>query len=380
MPGAGTSSTSQQQQQQSTTQPWQAAQPLLGNIINDLSATNPSVTSGQTNAYNTLTNATAGLQNNAASGQNVANSLFNYNTNPQQNTLNSAYSTEQQALSPYLSSSYLNPMTTPGFGAAMQGLNQGITNQVNDQFAAAGRDLSPGNTQALATGLSQGEGQLIANQYNTNVGNQQSAANSLYGAGSNTASGLTAQQQAQQAAQMGGLTAASAIPGLAVAPGSAQLGVATQQAQQPYTNLGWLSQLALPLGAMGSQSQGTSNTSGTSTASPLQDLQSLMSSIGSTSSNAATGASSASGLMALLSDERAKENIAEVGELKDGQSVYSYNYKGDSRPQIGLIAQEVERLRPDAVVEIGGLKHVDYGKATERSRMIGMLHELDLAA
>ena len=366
MPGAGTSSTQQQQTQQSTTAPWAAAQPMLTNLIGSLENTDPNVSAGQTSAFNTLNAATSGLQNNAGSGQNVANSLFGYNTNPQQNIQSNAYSTLQGQLSPYLSSSYLNPMTTPGFSGAMSALNNNITNQVNDQFAAAGRDLSPGNTQALATGLSQGEGQLIANQYNQNASNQLGAANTLFGAGGSTASGLTAQQQAQQAAQMGGLGAASAIPGLAVAPGSAQLGVATQQAQQPYTNLGWLSSLALPLGAMGSQSQGSGTSSGTSTASPLTQIN--------------QGLTGATSLMNLLSDERAKENITEVGELKDGQPVFAYNYKGDPRPQIGLIAQEVEKLRPDAVVEIGGLKHVHYGKATERARMIGMLHELGEAA
>ena len=39
-------------------------------------------------------------------------------------------------------------------------------------FAGAGRDLSGLNTQTLARGLSQGEGQLVANQYNANVANQ----------------------------------------------------------------------------------------------------------------------------------------------------------------------------------------------------------------
>ena len=38
-----------------------------------------------------------------------------------------------------------------------------------------------------------------------------------------------------------------------------------------------------------------------------------------------------------------------VGALNDGQTVYSYRYKGDPRTQIGLLAQEVERLHPDAV-------------------------------
>ncbi len=40
----------------------------------------------------------------------------------------------------------------PGFGDAMKTLNSDISNQVNGQFAAAGRDLSGMNTQTLARG------------------------------------------------------------------------------------------------------------------------------------------------------------------------------------------------------------------------------------
>jgi hypothetical protein len=64
------------------------------------------------------------------------------------------------------------------------------------------------------------------------------------------------------------------------------------------------------------------------------------------------------------SDENVKEAITPVGKLDDGQTVYKYRYKGDDRTQIGLIAQEVERERPDAVAEVGGIKMVDYDRAT----------------
>ena len=66
----------------------------------------------------------------------------------------------------------------------------------------------------------------------------------------------------------------------------------------------------------------------------------------------------------LLSDERAKKNIEKVGKTDDGQNIYSYEYKGSDTKQIGLMAQEVEKKRPDAVTTLpGGLKAVDYGKA-----------------
>jgi hypothetical protein len=80
-----------------------------------------------------------------------------------------------------------------------------------------------------------------------------------------------------------------------------------------------------------------------------------------------------------LSDKRAKDDIEPVGELFDGQPIYRYRYKGDARHQIGLIAQEVERDHPDAVVtdmgayreNLRGLKGVDYRRATDMAAELG---------
>lgn len=65
------------------------------------------------------------------------------------------------------------------------------------------------------------------------------------------------------------------------------------------------------------------------------------------------------------SDKRVKENIEAVGTLNDGQTVYRYNFKGNPQTQIGLLAQEVEEVKPGSVVEVGGIKRVDYKGATD---------------
>jgi len=61
------------------------------------------------------------------------------------------------------------------------------------------------------------------------------------------------------------------------------------------------------------------------------------------------------------SDIRIKENIVRDGTTHNGHNVYHFNFIGDDVRRRGVMAQEVEQTRPDAVVEINGIKHVDYG-------------------
>lgn len=64
-----------------------------------------------------------------------------------------------------------------------------------------------------------------------------------------------------------------------------------------------------------------------------------------------------------LSDRRAKENIKRVGETDEGTPIYRYNYKGDSNTVMGVMAQDVEKTQPHAVINHpSGLKLVDYGQ------------------
>lgn len=67
----------------------------------------------------------------------------------------------------------------------------------------------------------------------------------------------------------------------------------------------------------------------------------------------------------MASDERLKEEVEKVGEIK-GHNIYEYNYKGRPKGErhIGMMAQEVERSNPGAVIKTrGGMRLLDYGKA-----------------
>ena len=76
----------------------------------------------------------------------------------------------------------------------------------------------------------------------------------------------------------------------------------------------------------------------------------------------ATSLFAAAPAAAAASDIRLKENIYYTGEkTADGIPVAEFNFIGDGTICRGVIAQDVERIRPDAVTEINGYKHVYYG-------------------
>lgn len=75
-----------------------------------------------------------------------------------------------------------------------------------------------------------------------------------------------------------------------------------------------------------------------------------------------TGLAQTGGLLgaaALKSDSRLKENVTHSGEY-NGFPIYEFNYKGEPGRFRGVMAQDVERIRPEAVVEMNGFKAVRY--------------------
>ena len=68
-----------------------------------------------------------------------------------------------------------------------------------------------------------------------------------------------------------------------------------------------------------------------------------------------------SGAAGLFSDRRLKTNIKQVGVADNGLNIYSYNYVWGGPTQLGYMADEVEKIAPQAVGEAHGYKTVDYG-------------------
>lgn len=62
------------------------------------------------------------------------------------------------------------------------------------------------------------------------------------------------------------------------------------------------------------------------------------------------------------SDRRLKTDIKKIGQLPSGLHVYSFRYKWSNEKTIGVMADEVEQVFPEAVHEVNGFKAVDYSK------------------
>jgi len=62
----------------------------------------------------------------------------------------------------------------------------------------------------------------------------------------------------------------------------------------------------------------------------------------------------------IFSDVRLKENLERIGTHDTGIGIYKFTYLGDDTPQIGVLAQEVEQVMPEAVGEAAGFKTVNF--------------------
>jgi hypothetical protein len=351
----GQSSTTQTQQSQ--TAPWQAAQTMLQNILGQIGTglNNTGLTGAETGALNTLQANAA--QGNPYAGQigDYAQSLFNGGgANAQAPNVQSNLATLQSQLTPFANGSMVG--NNPALAAQLSQIQTDVGNSVNSQFAAAGRDLSGANQMAYGRGVAAAEAPVIAGQYNQDVANQIGAANALYSAGNTTANTLSGMQQNYLANQGQGVSAAQSALDAQNYGANATLAEEAQRRGIPVQALSLLAQLGTPIAQLGTQS--TTNSTGTQDMSAANQFAAIAGGIGNL-------------LKFTPSDMCLKEDIAPVGALFDGTPVYGFRYKGASAYHIGLMAQDVEKINPGAVIQINGYKAVDYRAATEASRRIG---------
>ena len=278
MGGTSSSTTSQS----ASTSPWATGQGVVNSLLGQLNPAiaNSGINGAQTGALNSIESNTA---NPYASGiQGATNSLLSGGgANNQAGAVNQNFQNYQANTNPLASNTNYDPMQTPGIGTQLSGLSNSIMSNVNGQFAAAGRDGSPANSQAAAYGLSQGLAPILTNQYNQNVQNQQGAAGNLYSAGNNTSGILSGMNQQGLSNQQAGSQLAPTALSANNYGANQTLAAEAQRQGIPIQNLGLLSQIGIPIAGLGTNSSGTSNTqnqmSGTQQfASILGGLGSLM--------------------------------------------------------------------------------------------------------
>jgi hypothetical protein len=262
---------------QSTTAPTGAGASTLQSILGQLNplVSNSGITPTQSSAINQLTaNGMAGDQF-APAIANSATSLLNGGGATSQNpnltaNLNTFDSNIGQIAGAAPGSSTVN---SPAVQAALQAANTGIANQVNSEFAAAGRSGSGMNTQTLAQGEELADAPIILNQANQDAANQVTTANNLFNAGNTTSNAITGNNQTALGNQLQGTTqASSAITAQNEGPTAA---IEAQELGQqiPAQNLGLLAQIGIPIAGLSTSTNGTSNT--TSDPSLLSELTSL---------------------------------------------------------------------------------------------------------
>lgn len=348
------------QTQQSQTAPWEAAQPMLKSILGQLSTGlgNTGLTGAENSAIDTL-------RSNAANGNPYAGQIGGYaqsllnggGADAQAGNLRGNLDAFRGQLTPYASGSMIG--NNPALVSQLAQIRDDVANSVNGQFAAAGRDFSGANQMAYGRGVAAAQAPVIAAQYNQDVANQIAAANALYNAGNTTAGALSGLQQNYLANQGQGVAASQSALDAQNYGANATLAAEAQRRGIPVQALGLLANIGVPIAGLGTQTSGT--TTGTQQMSGADQFGKIAGGIG----NLLTGFG---GL--IKSDMRLKEDIAPVGMLFDGTPVYGYRYKGAPAYHIGLMAQDVEKTTPHAVIEINGYKAVDYRAATEPSRRL----------
>jgi len=281
----------------------------------------------------------------------------------------------------------LNIADVEQFGLGMLGLSPQFTQGAAQQLGAA-REAELGQMTGQA-GLTRGLMEALSPEQAAVVGGFQAEAERAYAA----AQGVTPEQQrmyqqtaregAQAAGRVGGNAAlASEIMGREdiMARKRAEAVQAGQQAfnlaGQFYTAPGLQLLGSQPLSyQVGNQMMGLGLDAIGAGKPQLFDVGSALNIgaaqrqniVNANAANAQAQASYSSGLFqgigsAIASDRRVKTNIKVVGKTDSGLPVYTYQYKNQNVTQMGVMAQDVEMVNPEAVVEINGIKHVDYNR------------------
>lgn len=321
-------------------EPWAPAIPGLKGVIDKaLSVGNIDVTPDQMAAFEALKGSAAEGNPFTPKIANLADWSLDFDNTAQKDLVGDAFTGLQDNLGAFASGEFTDVLNNPQLREMIDVVGSDVQDRINRMFAGAGRDLSGANQTAVAKGVTAAQLPLLLNEFNRQQDRQIGAASTLFEGASQTAGQQSQLDQLLQQIRAGGIDLGEAALDAKNYAANTILDLDQQIQQLPYENLALLTSIIAPLAGLGgdSQTKGSSKTSGFS-----------------------------------ISDARKKTDLAPIGKLADGQTVWRFRYTDDplGTVHIGLVAQEVEKVAPDAVIELGGVKRVHYGKATERAAQL----------
>lgn len=305
-------------------------------------------TNTATTGFNALSEALKGLQGYTPGGGTQSNidAATAYANNPATDGMidaamrDSRRSVSEQVLPQLARSNAINGNTMSTRNAISQGIvERGLADKTADVSSTIrGQQFDKG--LQLAEQNSQSNNNLILDALKSSA----SAGGSAIGTGVNAiGSGIDQMKGLFDIANAGG----------AGQQGALQAAIDDAKGQKEYANNEAWKNLQNYFGVVGAANWGgTSNTTETSTPSTWNQIGSAL--------------GMAQSIMR-LSDRRMKTDIQQIGQAPNGLPVYSYRYRDnpDAPVEYGFMAQDVEKVMPDAVEEIDGVKYVDYAKALQ---------------
>ncbi|UNF41851.1 tail fiber domain-containing protein [Bartonella krasnovii] len=244
------------------------------------------------------------------------------------------------------------------FNMALQNALNKTSDAINQSMSGAGRYGSGAHTGVLADELGALATNAAAQQYNQDISNMMNANQMIDRSQLDQVNAANAYYQGQSNVQ------GNALKGGMIQDINRQnILDAERQKWSEKDNQDWnrLERL-LQIGTQAAGNYGTTSGKSTTipsvTKDPLRDAQQVLGLVG--------------GILGLC-DVRAKENITLVGKEK-GYPLYRFNYKGNPQRYQGVLAQDVLRVKPEAVFVNAKTKllHVDYDKIGLKMKKIKM--------
>jgi hypothetical protein len=109
--------------------------------------------------------------------------------------------------------------------------------------------------------------------------------------------------------------------------------------------------------------QHTTGTTTSKTSDPVGTIAGIAGGLGSLATGLGGMGLKFPGAAAAASDRRLKRDIEHVETLDNGLDIYRYRYLWDDVPRLGVMADEVQKVDPNAVFPVfGDYLGVDYGR------------------